>query len=376
MRTHAGLAQRRRSSVAVPRRGRDGGSVPLSTLLQRWQDDRIVTPEQAALMAASAGPVVSVGQLQHSVHPQRGSLVVEGLGYLGGAIVVVATMLIASWYWDDLATGWRLAMVGGVTVALLAAGALLPLGADGAGGRLRAVLWFASAAACAGFLAVLAVDALDLGNRNSMLLIASGTAAYAFLPWLASRAVLQQLALLGAIAATAAATVNKLDVSPDAPGLGAWGVGLVWALLGWGGVVAHTRFALALGSATAIAGAMLTAGTDIGTALTLVTVVAVLGAAVALRDLLLLGVAMVGLLINVPAAMTRWFPDSLAAVYGLLAAGLALVLVAVWVARRRTPETIADERPGPVAARTVPALAASCLVVLGVVVTVVAMALR
>lgn len=375
MRTHVGLAQRRRSSMAVPRRGSGGASVPLSTLLQRWQDDRIVTPEQAALMAASAGPVVSVGQLQHPVHPQRGSLVVEGLGYLGGAIVVVATMLIASWYWDDLATGWRLTMVGGVTLALLAAGAFLPLSADGAGGRLRAVLWFASAAACAGFLAVLAVDALDLGSRNTMLFIASGTAAYAFLPWFASRAILQQLALMGAIAATAAAAVNKLDVSPDAPGLGAWGVGLVWALLGWGGVVAHTRFALALGSATAIVGAMLTAGTDIGTALTLVTVLAVLGAAVALRDLLLLGVAMVGLLINVPAAMTRWFPDSLAAVYGLLAAGLALVLVAVWVARRRPQETVTDERPGP-AARTVPALAASGLVVLGVVVTVVAIALR
>lgn len=374
MRGHDAL-QRRRSSVSLPRQGRGTDSVALSVLLRRWQDDGIITPEQAAVMATSTGGAVSLDTGEPTVVPRRGSLVVEALGYLGGAIVVAAAMLIAGWYWEDLATGWRLTLVGGATMALLGAGAVVPQDGDEAGERLRAVLWFGSTGACAGFLAVLAVDALHLDGEDAFLLIASGTAAYAFVPWFASRAMLQQAALMVSLAVAAAAAVNELDVTADTPGLGAWGVGVVWALLGWGGIVAHSPLALVYGSATAIIGAMFTAGSDAGTVLTLVTVVAVVGAAMALRDLLLLGVGTLGLLFNVPSAITRWFPDTLAAAYGLLVMGLALVLVAIWIARRRTPQTAAGPRDDESPAHAALALGACGVVVLGVVVTVLTVAL-
>jgi hypothetical protein len=223
---------------------------------------------------------------------------------------------------------------------------------------------------------VLAVDALDLHGGDTVLLVASGTAVQAFVPWFVSRSMLQQAAMMLAAAVTAGAAVDHLGVSSDVPGLGAWGVGLVWALLAWGDLLAHPRLAMALGSATAILGAMFTAGADAGTALTLATVALVVAAAMALRDLLLLCVGTVGLLVNVPATVTRWFPDSLAAVYGLLVVGLVLVLAAVWIARRRTPDAVGGARPGRAGDRTLPALAASGVVVLGVVGTVAVIALR
>jgi hypothetical protein len=72
--------------------------------------------------------------------------------------------------------------------------------------------------------------------------------------------------------------------------------------------------------------------------LTLLTVVAVVGAAVAVRDLALLAVGSLGALASVPAAMTKWFPDSAAAAYALVLVGGVLVAVAVVIARRGMPE--------------------------------------
>lgn len=67
--------------------------------------------------------------------------------------------------------------------------------------------------------------------------------------------------------------------------------------------------------------------------LTLATVVAVIICSVAMRDLLLLAVGTVAALVNTPAAMTRWFPDSVAAAFALVVVGVFLLVTAVWVTR-------------------------------------------
>jgi hypothetical protein len=80
---------------------------------------------------------------------------------------------------------------------------------------------------------------------------------------------------------------------------------------------------------------MTTAGSDAGIVLTLATVMIVVSAAVATRDLLVLAVGTVGLLANLPVAATRWFPKILAAPVALLVVGAVLVIVAVRTALRR-----------------------------------------
>jgi len=373
MRAHLVSPGRRSGSAPEPWQGRADGALPLSELLDRWLADGIITPEQAARMTGTATPGTYVEPQQRPGRMPRGSLVVEALGYLGGVIVVTATMLILGRYWGDLATGWRLTFAGGAALALLAGGAAVPARLDEVGARLRAVLWLGSTAAAAGFLAVLAVDVLDVSDDDVFLLIASGTVVYATALWLISRTVAQQLAMMVGFAVTGAAVIVQADVSDNTPGLGPWTVGLVWALFGWGGLLEPRRFALTAGSVMAIFGAMLTAGSDAGTVLTLVTVVAAIGVAIAIRDLLLLGVGTLGLLANLPQALTRWFPDSLAGPYALLVIGALLVVVTVWIAGRRTPTADAPRRDFSSGRAGTAVTAASALVV-GVAAVVLAMA--
>jgi hypothetical protein len=317
------------SSEPLPERDHLIGE--MSVLVDRWAASGLVSGDQAERMRADLAGLTN--QERHRVPPRAGSVVVEALGYLGGVIVVVGALSVAAQYWEELSTAWRLGGVLATAVLLLIAGAVAPVARGAAAVRLRSVLWLASTAAASGALALLADDVLDLGVRDALLVIGAGTATYATALWLVNRNLLQQLAMVAAAAMTAAAVVNKADVGPDAPGLGVWGVGVVWALLGWGGFLGPRRVVLALGTALAIFGGMLAGGSDAGLVLTLVTIAVAVAASILLQDLVLLGVATLGALVNIPAAMTRWFPDSLVGAWALVVAGLVLVTAAVWIAR-------------------------------------------
>jgi hypothetical protein len=300
----------------------------VDALVDRWVDEGLVTPDQAGRMHAD------VATLGTRAPEGRASPVLgEALGYVGGVIILVGSVLIGAWYWDDLGTGPRLGVLLGATALLLGAGALVPSSMGDAGGRLRAVLWVTSTGAFAGALAVLAADALELDPADTNLVVSAGATTYAAALWLVGRSFLQQVAMVVAMALTATAVIARADVSDDLPGLGAWAVGTCWALLGWRGLARPGRVTLALGSALAIIGAMSTAGADAGMGLTLATVVTVLAASVALREPLLLAVGTLGALVNLPAAMTRWFPDSVGAAFGLVVVGAVLLVAAIRVTR-------------------------------------------
>jgi hypothetical protein len=76
---------------------------------------------------------------------------VEALGYLGGVIVVIAVTAIAAQGWADLATAWRLLVLGAAVAVPLGAGLAVPSRLGDAGTRLRAGLWMVSTVTCAGF---------------------------------------------------------------------------------------------------------------------------------------------------------------------------------------------------------------------------------
>lgn len=303
-------------------------------LVDHWVDEGLITVAQADRMRAE---VAALGPSGDAVAAQaRGrssSLLGEALAYLGGAIVLVGSTLIGSWYWGDLSTAPRLGVLVGAAVLLLSAGAVVPASLAGASGRLRSILWLVSTGAAAGALGVWASDVLETSDVDTFLVVAGGTAAYAAALWFVGRGFVQQVAMVVSVALTVAALINRADISENLPGLGVWAVGLGWAVLGWREHVQPGRAVLALGSTLALVGAMTTAGADAGMAFTLVTVVVIVVAAVLLRDLLLLTVGTVGALANTPAAMTRWFPDSVAAAFALVAVGVLLLATAVWVMR-------------------------------------------
>lgn len=320
------------------------GPDDVATVLGRGVEVGIISADQARrLMLNVAAPA---GDARIGQEGLRQPVLVEALGYVGGAVVVAGCLLIASQVWSDLTTVWRLVVLGLAACGLLAGGWAAPR--NGVGERLRAVLFLAATVASAGFLGVLADEALDLAADDVALFTSAGTAAVAGGLWWRNRRMLQQIAMMASLAVLAGMVVDRLPAPTEASGLGVLGIGLVWAVLGWGGRLEPGRIALVLGSATAILGAMITAEADAGVWLTLAVIVLVLAWAVVVGDLLLLGVASVGALLNLPRAIGRWFPDSASAGLAVVTVGTALLVLAVVISRR------GSRRDGGAGPRTTP----------------------
>lgn len=368
------------SNSTAPRTGvtRVGGPqalLPLAKLVDDWVAEGIISPDQADRIRAR-GEVSRGPEPERREHAERSSLAVEALGYLGGVIVVVATMLIAAWYWTDITTAGRLVIVGVAAAALLAVGFAVPDRIGDVGVRLRSILWLASTVAVAGFLGILGSELLDLGGNDVALLTTAGTATFATALWTLRRAFVQQATMMVALMATSAAAIADFVTTDSLPGLGAWGVAGVWVLLGWGGILGPRRVVVDLGAVAILFGAVLTMSYDSGIVLAMATAAAVVFAAVLFRDLVLLAVGTVGSLVILPAPITRWFPDSLAAPFALLVVGALLVGAAVWIARRRVrrPKVGRTVRDYSVGEPTV-ALSAATAVVVAVAATVLVIAL-
>jgi len=165
--------------------------------------------------------------------------------------------------------------------------------------------------------------------------------------------------VLGLLAAGLGTLASLIEVSGDANeasssplGLAVWGLGLTWALLSWGEIIKPPRAGLWLGAAVAIVGAMTLGGEWWAAILALVTVIGLVAAAVALRDLPLLGLASFGTLLTLPRVVETFFPGELSAAIALFLVGILLVVTAVLTARRsRTaapaPKSGRDLREGP-----------------------------
>jgi uncharacterized membrane protein len=304
--------------------------VEVAGLVDQWVAEGLIDTAQAQRMHRGLEELERDGE--H--HARRGSVAVEALGYMGGAIVVAGSVLATARYWGSLTDGWRLALVVGTAVALLVGGAVVPSRPGTAGQRLRGVLWLSSTAAAGAALTVWASELLGLHARTTLLVVGLGMAAYAAGLWWVEHSAVQQLAMMATLGLAAAAAIHRADLSADLPGVGVWAVGVSWALLGQAGVLVPRQLAVGAGTAMAIGGAMATTGSDAGVVLTLVTVAAAVGAAIALRDLVVLAIAAAGALVNIPAAMTRWFPDSVAGPVVLIAVGLVLVGVALSILQR------------------------------------------
>ena len=300
--------------------------------LAAWVSAGIITQEQADRIAAHEA---SRTARQQTAPTTRASLLVEALGYVGGVVILVGAVLLATEFWEELGVAGRLAVVGGAASVMVVAGVAVPPRAGDQGRRLRAGLWAAATAAFAGFVGLLASDVLELSGTDAGLLTSAATAAVAVLLWWLRPTNLQHLVALVALASTVAYALTRISDAEYLPGTGIWAAGLVWFLLALGGLLRPRRFALTLGAAVAIVGALTIMSTDVGIALTLASAVAVIAMAVVMTDLVLLSVGAVGLLFALPIAVSTWFDGDFAVPVALLGAGVALVAVALWIARRR-----------------------------------------
>lgn len=372
----------------------------LDPLVRRWVAAGIITQEQgdrirADVSAAGAlppgpatlppptaplaqppptAPVAQPPVAGPSAAPSS-PLLAEGLGYLGGAVILVASSFVTAQFWSDMSTLARVLFAGLVAVALLVAGALVPSAESPSGARLRAVLWFGSTVAVGAFLGLLGAEALGWKDAWLAVFITGGAALYAAATWWVHRHPLQHVAtflatmgVLGSLAATLP------DQSGMPLGLAVWGGALAWGLLAWGGLLPPAELGRVLGAFGLTVGAMVTMSEAWGNVLGLLTVIGLVVLAMLLRDLAMLAVATLGALQVLPASMIRFFPGIIGAALALLAAGLLLVVAALYVARHRRTEpewlrrrdfSQGSPRQAVAAAGTVCALVAAVVVATG-----------
>jgi hypothetical protein len=308
---------------------------PESDPVSAWVSEGIISEEQAERIRAREGP--ALGAIVPAARPSMMPLVIEALGYLGGAIVVVATILIADRFWADLSDTTRLVLLGAAALLLLAGGLAVPARLEDIGTRLRSVVWVVSTGAVAGFLGLWGSQFADLHGSDLALMVTGVTAAYAAALFALRPAPLQQMAMMGLLGGTASAALAKFVGGDSWPGVGFWVVGVAWIVLGQAGFLKPVRLARVAGAVLALIGSMMaTSGlADPALVFSLVTVAAVVALAVALSDLALLAVGSLGAIQAIISAANEWFPDSLAAAIALLLVGGGLVAAAILIARRR-----------------------------------------
>lgn len=305
--------------------------IRLEDELRRWTELGLITDEQAVRIRA-----VEAGEPPPEGGP---SVVTEALGYVGGALVVVASLLLARQLWQDLSDSGRLIVVGLASVLLLGAGLAVPAVRGTAGSRLRAALWGLSTIAGTLFAGILVIEVLDWQEERAAFAVLAATAAYGGALWARSGSPVQQVLVFAALCGAAASGTFLLV--PSGPGwealsgLGVIAVGVIWLFLGLRGRLAPAVLAKVLGAGGVVMGAAVTQMAGWGRVVSLLALAGLVSLALRLDQLLLLAIATVGMLLVVPPVVSAWFPGAVAAPLVLLACGLVLVLLALRAVRSR-----------------------------------------
>ncbi|MFD1662340.1 DUF2157 domain-containing protein [Streptomyces caeni] len=319
------------------------------TQLARWVAEGLISSEQAARIetaeVARANAAGRPGTAPRDGDRSRGSMVVEALGYLGGAMAIIAGFIAVVQLWSDIPPSAEAGFAATAAVLLGATGAAVHTEGNPALQRLRSVLWLMSAASLAALGGVLSAHVWHLSASNGTLLSAAMATAYAMLLWLRTQAALQHLAVFAGAAVTLDAGIASID--RNAPG---WVLGLaVWLLsVGWGAMAYRGRVRpLTAGYlATAVGllvGAQLMMETAAGHVVALLTVGALLAGGVVIRGVWLLAIGAFGVIEVVPQTAARYLPNSLAAPLAVLSIGVVLLGVATLLAKRAR----ASGRSGP-----------------------------
>ena len=298
--------------------------------LAGWVEDGLIDARQAArIQAVPAGGAA----------PRRRPLVVEGLGYVGAVLAVVAGFIALRQLWPAMPPSAGLAFAASAAVVLLLAGFFLRTDGHPAFGRLRSVLWLGSAVSL-GVTVGLATGP-DFGNLSSiasLLVTEAAFTVYAAGLWWRSREALQHLALFAGAAALTGTAIAQAWSGPShwLPGVGCVGAGAGWGIAVNREYLAPQTAGYASAGIGVLVGAQMSMGLAAGQVLAVLTVAGLIAAGVVLRRLLLLGLGSVGALVLLPQTAARYLAGGAWAAAAVFLAGLVMLGVALWLARRAT----------------------------------------
>jgi hypothetical protein len=298
----------------------------LEEMLGRWRDAGLLSAEQARLILEME---------QAEPRPTKTALVAEILGYLGGALALVAAIVLVGQFWTQLEVWARIALIG-VTAAFVG-GVAYALGGSASAAivRLSAFLHVLSTLALAVFVGLLLAEVADASEEVTLTWAAGSALVNSAWLWWRRKGTLQQAALFVALAVTAMSALNLFDaLEAEFAGLGLWGLGLAWGLLAWGGLVPPRDVGYFLAAAALLVGSMIFATPgQADLFLGLATAAALVAAGVSLGSIAVLAVGTVGIFVFTPQVIFAYFGETAGGALALLVTGVALLTAAAAIAR-------------------------------------------
>ena len=318
----------------------------LETQLARLVEQHVLSALQAQQLADAARADRQDGQsAPEPGYPAQGSAtkgaaVVEVLGYVGGALVLGAVIMLGSFYWDDLGSiGRKLVAVASVVVPALGGAALIKGGARGELGRILLAL----ACYAAGFAYLVIFDDQKFVVSSAVVVLASAIGAVL----LRSGAFLVS-GWSGGMLLVCAVVFNLIEVGTDPAREATYlavGFLVVGLALAASGLLLSRTLAWSLAGLSGWAASIALHGGPNGEWLGLlcatVVTAALLTAFVQTRRYAFAVIGCAILLSIWPVSLYRILDDAVGAAVGLVAAGAVLIGTVIWLTRCRRVSTTA-----------------------------------
>jgi hypothetical protein len=318
----------------------------LQTELAHLVEQHVLTASQARELAEAAHAdrlaEQSVATQPAPLSSTRGTAVLEVLGYVGGALVLGAVIMLGSLFWDDLgSTGRKLVAVASVAVPAVGGAALLKAGARPELGRI--LLALACYAAGFAYLVVFEDQKFVVSAAVVVLTSAIGAALSRSGAFLVS-------GWSGGMLLVCAVVFNLIDGAAELAPAGvaaylALGFLLVGLVLTASGLLVSRTLAWSLAGLSGWAASIALQGATNGEWLSLiaatVTATALLTAFVQTRRYVFAVIGCAILLSIWPVSLYRIVDNAVGAAIGLVAAGAVLIGTVIWLTRRRRLTTIA-----------------------------------
>jgi hypothetical protein len=320
----------------------------LGTQLARLVEQRVLSALQAQELADAAR---ADRRDDHSVlesgYPKpvqgsatKGAAVLEVLGYVGGALVLGAVIMLGSFYWDDLGSiGRKLVAVASLLVPALGGAALIKGGARPELGRILLAL----ACYAAGFAYLVIFDDQKFVVSSAVVVLASAIGAVL----LRSGAFLVS-GWSGGMLLVCAVVFNLIDVGTDPAREATYlavGFLVVGLALAASGLLLSRTLAWSLAGLSGWAASIALQGGPNGEWLGLlcatVVTAALLTAFVQTRRYAFAVIGCAILLSIWPVSLYRILNDAVGAAIGLVSAGAVLIGTVIWLTRRRRVSTTA-----------------------------------
>ncbi len=326
----------------------------LETQLAHLVEQQVISAEQATELVAAARADRLDGQSapEESVlrSMPKGSAVLEVLGYVGGALVLGAVIMLGAFFWDDLGnTGRKLVAVASLVVPALGGAALIKGGARPELGRILLAL----ACYAAGFAYLVVFDDQKFVVSAALVVLTSAVGAVL----LRSGAFLVS-GWSGAMLFVCAVVFNVIDVpeagpaevsSPAAEAVPvhlAIGFLLVGLALAASGLVLSRTLAWSLAGLSGWAASIVLQidpphGEWLSLVVATVVSASLLTAFVMTRRYVYAVIGCVILLSIWPVSLYRILDDAVGAALGLVAAGAVLIGTVIVLSRRKHISTTA-----------------------------------